>query len=184
MLGLLARGLDQETIAQKLVLSPKTIATHIQRILPKLGVSSRTQAVALAYGEGLVPAGAGAQASRTKVPRLLAIEQAPGEVARVEGRRPFALSPIPTSFPGNSRTPPASPAARHAGVRGCGVTQGHNSSPRLSSSSASRRSDRSRSSSFSRPSAASIRARSPTEATVGRTPEPSGSRVAARRRSS
>src|SRR5207245_3109467 len=46
VLRLLAQGLDQETIAHQLVLSPKTVATHIQRILPKLGVSSRTQAVA------------------------------------------------------------------------------------------------------------------------------------------
>jgi DNA-binding CsgD family transcriptional regulator len=57
VLRLLAQSLDQETIAQKLVLSPKTVATHIQRILPKLGVSSWAQAVALAYREGLVADG-------------------------------------------------------------------------------------------------------------------------------
>jgi DNA-binding NarL/FixJ family response regulator len=48
VLDLLAAGSDQEEIAQALYISPKTVATHIQRILTKLGVRSRTQAVALA----------------------------------------------------------------------------------------------------------------------------------------
>ena len=37
-----------------LVISPKTVATHVQRILTKLGVHDRAQAVALAYREGFV----------------------------------------------------------------------------------------------------------------------------------
>jgi DNA-binding NarL/FixJ family response regulator len=61
VLRLLALGLDQDAIARKLVLSPKTVATHIQHVLPKLGVRSRTQAVALAYREGLVADGDGAR---------------------------------------------------------------------------------------------------------------------------
>ena len=48
VLDLLASGSDQEEIAQALFISPKTVATHIQRILTKLGVHSRAQAVALA----------------------------------------------------------------------------------------------------------------------------------------
>jgi two-component system, NarL family, nitrate/nitrite response regulator NarL len=54
VLSLLAHGLNQEQIAQDLHISPATVGTHIQRILGKLGVHSRTQAVALAYQEGLV----------------------------------------------------------------------------------------------------------------------------------
>jgi DNA-binding NarL/FixJ family response regulator len=54
VLRLLARGLDQGTIAQELAISPATVGTHIQRILNKLDVHSRTQAVALAYREKLV----------------------------------------------------------------------------------------------------------------------------------
>ena len=54
MLRLLAHGLDQGTIAQQLAISPATVGTHIQRILNKLDVHSRTQAVALAYREKLV----------------------------------------------------------------------------------------------------------------------------------
>lgn len=53
VLRLLADGLDQDTIAGRLVISRATVATHIQRILKKLGVHSRAQAVALAYREGV-----------------------------------------------------------------------------------------------------------------------------------
>jgi DNA-binding NarL/FixJ family response regulator len=53
VLALLADGLDANAIARSLVISPKTVATHIQRILAKLGVHNRTQAVALAHREGL-----------------------------------------------------------------------------------------------------------------------------------
>ena len=57
VLRLLAEGLTAAQIAAKLVISPKTVATHVQRILAKLGVHSRTQAVALAYESGfLAPA--------------------------------------------------------------------------------------------------------------------------------
>jgi len=53
VLGLLARGLDQGDIARKLFISPKTVGTHIQRVLTKLGVHSRAQAVAAAHERGL-----------------------------------------------------------------------------------------------------------------------------------
>jgi DNA-binding NarL/FixJ family response regulator len=56
ILELLAAGLDQRAIAERLVISPKTVATHIQRILGKLGVRSRAQAVAYAHRHGLVDA--------------------------------------------------------------------------------------------------------------------------------
>ena len=48
VLELLADGMRQEEIADRLVISPKTVATHIQRILGKLEVRSRAQAVSLA----------------------------------------------------------------------------------------------------------------------------------------
>jgi DNA-binding NarL/FixJ family response regulator len=54
VLVLLARGRRQEQIATELVISEKTVATHIQRILSKLDVHSRAQAVAVAYRERLV----------------------------------------------------------------------------------------------------------------------------------
>jgi DNA-binding NarL/FixJ family response regulator len=56
VLGLLAEGLPQGSIAERLSISSKTVGTHIEHILSKLGVHSRTQAVALAYREELVTA--------------------------------------------------------------------------------------------------------------------------------
>jgi len=54
VLGQLARGHAQSEIAADLVISPKTVASHIQRILAKLDVHSRAQAVAVAYESGLI----------------------------------------------------------------------------------------------------------------------------------
>ena len=53
VLELLALGLGQDEIAQRLVISPKTVSTHIQHVLAKFGVHSRAQAVAEAYRRGL-----------------------------------------------------------------------------------------------------------------------------------
>jgi len=49
VLRLLAEGLDQAEIAERLVISPKTVGTHLERVLAKLGAHSRAEAVALAY---------------------------------------------------------------------------------------------------------------------------------------
>ena len=54
VLTLLAEGLTQAEIADRLEIASKTVATHIERILGKLGVRSRAQAVALAYRETLI----------------------------------------------------------------------------------------------------------------------------------
>jgi DNA-binding NarL/FixJ family response regulator len=49
VLRLLAQGLTQDEIADRLTISPKTVSTHIEHVLRKLGVHSRAQAVALAF---------------------------------------------------------------------------------------------------------------------------------------
>jgi DNA-binding response OmpR family regulator len=54
VLQLLAEGLTQREIARSLVITPKTCGKHIERILEKLSVHSRAQAVALAYRDDLV----------------------------------------------------------------------------------------------------------------------------------
>jgi DNA-binding NarL/FixJ family response regulator len=54
VLTLMAEGYDQRDIATRLVISPKTAASHIQHIIEKLGVHSRAQAVAGAYRFGLI----------------------------------------------------------------------------------------------------------------------------------
>ena len=56
ILQFLARGFSQDRIAKELFISSKTVGTHIQRTLSKLGVHSRTEAVAIAYQQGLVSA--------------------------------------------------------------------------------------------------------------------------------
>jgi len=54
VLTLLAEGLSTEAIAKKLFISPKTVGTHVQRMLAKLDIHSRAEAVAFAYREGVV----------------------------------------------------------------------------------------------------------------------------------
>ena len=56
VLQLLAEGLSQRDISDTLVISPRTAGKHIERILEKLEVRSRAQAVAVAYRDDLVAA--------------------------------------------------------------------------------------------------------------------------------
>jgi len=54
VLALMVEGLNNTQIAGRLVVSPSTIKTHVSHILSKLGVSSRTEAVALAMRHRLI----------------------------------------------------------------------------------------------------------------------------------
>ena len=53
VLGLLADGYDQSSIAERLFITPKTVGKHIEHILTKLPARSRAEAVAIAYQRGL-----------------------------------------------------------------------------------------------------------------------------------
>lgn len=54
VLILMVEGLNNTQIADRLVVSPSTIKSHVSHILAKLGVASRTEAAALAVRHGLV----------------------------------------------------------------------------------------------------------------------------------
>lgn len=59
VVALVAHGLSNDEIAERMVLSPMTAKTHVSRAMTKLGARDRAQLVVLAYQSGLVAPRAG-----------------------------------------------------------------------------------------------------------------------------
>ena len=60
VVGLVALGLSNDELAERLVISPWTVKTHVSRAMTKVGARDRAQLVVLAYQSGLVSPGRGA----------------------------------------------------------------------------------------------------------------------------
>ncbi len=58
VLSLLGSGVDNRTIAEKLLISPQTARTYVHKILSKLRVDSAAEAASFARREGMLPADA------------------------------------------------------------------------------------------------------------------------------
>jgi DNA-binding NarL/FixJ family response regulator len=54
VLELMGEGLRQEEIARRLFISPKTVATHVEHILRKLGARSSAEAIVVAFREEII----------------------------------------------------------------------------------------------------------------------------------
>jgi DNA-binding NarL/FixJ family response regulator len=53
VLALMAQGLSNQELAERLFIADNTVKTHVKRVLAKLGARDRAQAIVMAYEAGL-----------------------------------------------------------------------------------------------------------------------------------
>ncbi len=89
VLGYLADGLSGAAIAERLVLSPETVRTHVRNAMEKLGASTRSQAVAIALESGVIgdppPEKAGRPRGGSRVASPVGLEKGPILTALLAG---------------------------------------------------------------------------------------------------
>jgi len=83
--ALVATGLSNDQIAARLVLSPATIKTHVNRAMVKVGARDRAQLVVFAYHSGLADARTGGPRGTSKRSTALLAPEIPGRGRRLQG---------------------------------------------------------------------------------------------------
>src|SRR2546428_9160554 len=81
-LALVAEGLSNQEIAERLVVSPWTAKTHVSRAMVKLGARDRAQLVAFAYESGLARPGWHRLAKGTAADSVLRLRKLPARSVR------------------------------------------------------------------------------------------------------
>ena len=115
--GLVASGLSNREIAEKLWLSPRTVENHRLRIMRKIGASSRAELVTYALEEGLVEAPAGSSLARKIRDPADACGGCSGKSASEQFPKEVGSCP-PCRHPRCIRTPAFGAGAPRMGIRG------------------------------------------------------------------
>lgn len=113
ILTLVSTGLTNTEIGERLYISPRTVSTHVERILEKLGCSTRTEASSLAIQGGLMKLPIPGGADRGKKHPLFTLQAAidrggmsslaPSSTRKGRNRRPYLIgSVVPLTGPSAS----------------------------------------------------------------------------------